>query len=138
MANKALSPKNIEDSCLLSLFANVMRFENPRSMNCVQAEMEEYGFLLFRVRCSMQQVHCIAPVWSSESSDSYLLCVIIVPFVPLYLVGLASLAEQDNRTTTPSLDDFTTTRMMTTHNRITNTFREADMVVLGSSGCFSC
>jgi hypothetical protein len=66
MANKALSPKNIEDACLSSLFAYVMRFENPRSMHHIQSEIEEYGFLLFRVRCSMQRVRRVAPVWSSD------------------------------------------------------------------------
>jgi hypothetical protein len=70
MANKALSPKNIEDACLSSLFAYVMRFENPRSMHCVQSEIEEYGFLLFRVRCSMQRVRRVAPVWGSDSNDA--------------------------------------------------------------------
>jgi hypothetical protein len=45
--NKALSPKNIEDACLLSLFAYLMQFENPLSMDHIRSEMEEYGFLLF-------------------------------------------------------------------------------------------
>jgi hypothetical protein len=66
-ANKALSPKNIEDTCLSSLFAYVM--SNPRSMDYIQSEMEEYGFLIFRVWCSMQQVLWVTPVWSSGSSD---------------------------------------------------------------------
>jgi hypothetical protein len=69
--NKALSLKNIEDACLSSLFAYVMRFENPLSMVHIQLDMEEYGFLLFWIQCSMQRVCRVAPVWSSGSDDRH-------------------------------------------------------------------
>ncbi len=69
MENKAHAPKFVEDETLESLLAFVMRFENPRSMARIRAEMENNGFLLFRARCVKCRRPRVAPVWGSGGSD---------------------------------------------------------------------
>eukprot|EP00978_Attheya_sp_CCMP212_P016095 scaffold41916_cov26-Attheya_sp.AAC.1 len=61
MENKAHTPKFVEDETLESLLAFVMRFENPRSMARIQAEMENNGFLLFCARCVKCRRPRVAP-----------------------------------------------------------------------------
>jgi hypothetical protein len=71
MENKAHTPKFVEDETIESLLVIVMRFENPRSMAQIRAEIEGHGFLLFRaqhVKCHHPQV---ALVWGSSSEGHH-------------------------------------------------------------------
>jgi mono/diheme cytochrome c family protein len=70
MENKAHTPKFVEDETLESLLAFVMRFENPRSMARIRAEIEGHGFLLFRARCVKCHRPRVAPVWGSDGSGA--------------------------------------------------------------------
>eukprot|EP00978_Attheya_sp_CCMP212_P002872 scaffold5875_cov53-Attheya_sp.AAC.14 len=71
MENKAHTPKFVEDEMLESLLAFVLRFENPRSMARIRAEMEGRGFLLFRAWCVKCHRPRGAPVWGSSSEGNH-------------------------------------------------------------------
>jgi hypothetical protein len=69
MENKAHTPKFVEDETLESLLAFVMRFENPRYMARIRAEIEGHSVLLFRAQCVKCHRHRVAPVWGSSGSE---------------------------------------------------------------------
>ena len=64
MENKFHTPKFVEEECLQSLLSYVYQFEDSRSMDQVQAEMENQGFLLYCMRCvKVEQDHRSIPLW---------------------------------------------------------------------------
>ena len=64
MENKVHTPKFVEEECLQSLLSYVYQFDDSRSMSRVRAEMENQGFLLYRMRCvKVDWDHRSVPVW---------------------------------------------------------------------------
>jgi hypothetical protein len=64
MENKAHTPKFVEEECLQSLLSYVYQFDDSQSMGRVRAEMENQGFLLYRMRCvKVDRDHRSVPVW---------------------------------------------------------------------------
>ena len=64
MENKVHTPKFVEEECLQSLLSYVYQFDDSRSMGRVRAEMENQGFLLYRMRCvKVDRDHRSVPVW---------------------------------------------------------------------------